>query len=357
MSALIQNLSDFFKLLIESFNLSTTFPALIFVVLVQLFVLPLLPNDLLPRSDEMSIVTTQLSLTIISVGFIAYLLDAANLQIIRLFEGYWFLDAFPSRQLRSYTQKYVSETQADIRKLERLAESLIDQAERERKRVRQLELLDLVDILNARRHALLREIAEKYPEDPSNVLPTPFGNVIAAAEYYSKKTFGMDAIVLWPFLVPTLTKKNYSQYVVREKAAMDFLINLTVLLAAFGCVFAVVELWVNGLDWRVIRNLSLVTLGCLTTYILAIQRAASWGTTVRTAFVLFREDLRQTLRLREVQDYEDERKLWQKASNFFRARRSEAKLLEWGNVIFDAPTSQPSERSKEAKTCWQKIKR
>ena len=96
MSVLVQNLGDFLKLLVQAFNLSSTFPALIFVILAQLYVLPLLPKDsLLGLLDEMWNTTTKTGGTIVVTALIAYLLDAANLWVIRLFEGYWLMDKWP----------------------------------------------------------------------------------------------------------------------------------------------------------------------------------------------------------------------------------------------------------------------
>ena len=332
MSVLVQNLGDFLKLLVQAFNLSSTFPALIFVILVQLYIRPLLPEASPLRIDEIWNTSARVGATVISVALIAYLLDAANLLIIRLFEGYWFLDQFPLNWLRKINQDYVCLTQDIIRELEQLADKLMKQAEREQRE----DLVDLAEEVIERKREFIQEIAYKYPEEPNYVLPTPFGNVIAAAERYPKKTFGMDAVVLWPFLVPTLTQKNYAQFVVREKAVMDFLVNLTVVLAVFGCLLGIVEWYFNG--WSVILagKLSLVALSCLVAYVLSVQGAASWGATVRSAFVIFREELRQTLCLRRARYYADERQLWEIASNFFRAQDSLDNQMKWGKAIFDA---------------------
>ena len=331
-SALVKNLSDFLKLLVQAFNLSSSFPALIFVVLTQLYVLPLLPEGSPLRIDKVGDVTIKAGITVICVALIAYLLDAANLQIIRLFEGYWFTDRFPLNWLRKQNQDYVRETQGRIRKLEQVADDLIKQYRQEKRE----DLLVLAEQVVLRKRELIRQVAYKYPEDPEYVLPTPFGNVIAAAEQYPRKAFGMDAVVLWPFLVPTLTRKNYAQFVVREKAMMDFLVNLTVVLAAFGCLLGIVEWHINGWSQTLVCKLSLVALSCVITFILSVQGAASWGTTIRAAFVIFREDLRQTLRLRGARDYGDERWLWETASNFFRAQSSLDNQKQWGYAIFDA---------------------
>ena len=88
MSTLVQSLSDFLNVLIQAFNFSSTFPALIFVLLSRLYLLPLFPEDWPVRIDRAADGATQALVTIILVALIAYFLDAANLSIIRFFEGY-----------------------------------------------------------------------------------------------------------------------------------------------------------------------------------------------------------------------------------------------------------------------------
>ena len=344
MSVLVQNLGDFLKLLVQAFNLSSTFPALIFVILAQLYVLPLLPKDsLLGLLDEMWNTTTKTGGTIVVTALIAYLLDAANLWVIRLFEGYWLMDKWPLDWLRRRTQDYVRQTIDSIRGLEELADKLMKQAEQEERE----DLLDLAEEVIQHKRELIDEIAYKYPEDTDDVLPTPFGNVIAAAERYPKKTFGMDAVVLWPFLVPTLTEKNYAQFVMRGRAVMDFLVNLTVVLAVFGCLLGVVEWQASGWSVTLAGKLSLVASSCLLTYALSIQGAASWGATVRSAFVIFRGELCQVLHLRRVKSYAAERQLWEMASSFFRAQGSLDAQKKWGSVIFDESSYERLDTNKE----------
>ena len=346
MSVLVKNLGDFLKLLVQAFNLSSIFPALIFVILVQLYVLPLLSQDSLLGIDKMWDATTKTGIHIILVVFIAYLLDAANLQIIGIFEGYGLSHLFPLNWLQKRNRDFVSRTWARIRELEWLIDRLTDQGKQQER----IDLLDLAEKLLTHKRELIKEV-EKFPEDPEYVLPTPFGNVIAVAEQYPRKIFGMDSVVLWPFLIPTLTKKNYAQFIVREKAVMDFLVNITVVLAGFGCLLGIVEWWVNGLSGALIVKLSLVALSCILTFVLSIQGAATWGDTIRAAFVIFREDLRQTLRLRKPQDYEDERSLWETTSNFFRAQGSQNDQKRWGHAIFDEASYEHTSSNKERKTC------
>jgi hypothetical protein len=131
-----------------------------------------------------------------------------------------------------------------------------------------------------------------------------------------------------------LTKEGYAPFVVREKAIMDFLLNLTVVLMLFGGVYGITELRLAGLTGTLVVQLVAVGLGCLITFWLLIQGAAGWGMTIRSAFVIFRESLRQELGLRQTQGYVEERTLWGATSDFFRAESADKEQVELGQQIF-----------------------
>lgn len=332
MTTLVQNLSDFLKVLIQAFNFSSTFPALVFVILSRLYLLPSLPESSSLRVDIRWDDGTLTIVSILLVALIAYFLDAANLAIIRFFEGYWFKNQFPFDECRKRHQEFVRRTQKRVRNLESVVDALIVQATQQQKE----ELLDLAREIVAHKRDIISQVADKYPDDPAYILPSPFGNVIAAAEQYPRKVLGMDTVALWPFLVPTLTRKNYAQFILREQAVMSFLVNTTVILALFGFLLGITEWLLYGWSWVLAGKLALVAVCCAVTFLLSIQGAAGWGATMRTAFVLFREDLRSELHLRRPSDYEDERLLWEMASNFLRAQSSLEKQVKWGRAIFNA---------------------
>lgn len=343
MSTLMQSLSDFLNVLIQAFNFSSSFPALVFVLLSRLYVLPLFPENWPIRIDKIGDGATQALVTIILVALIAYFLDAANLSIIRFFEGYWFTNQYPLAEIRRKNQEHVLQTTGQIRDLEVMAALLIDEAKKQTRE----DLLDMADRVIEAKSELVRQIADKYPEDADYVLPSPFGNVIAAAEQYPSKVLGMDAVVLWPFLVPTLTKNDYARYVARERAVMDFLVNLTVVLFSFGFLLGITEWTFNSWSGELALKLGLVLACCAVTFRLSIQGASGWGATIRTAFVLFREDLREALHLRKPKNYKDERQIWETASDFLRAQSSEENQEQWGMFLFDASSYGKADQVKQ----------
>lgn len=350
MTGIVKNVGEFFSVLVQAFNLSAIFPALILVLFTQAHVLSLLPEGAPWRSALNLNRPSVIASTALAVALIAYLLDAANLKIIRLFEGY-SLSRFP---LFSWVQErdraFVAVTMRRIRRIQLLADWLLDKAHRTQSPARKKELRNLYAELVEREDELLSQIEDKYPEDPSLVLPTPFGNVIAAAEYYTHKVFGMDAVALWPFLVPTLTERDYAQHILRAKAMMDFVLNLTAVMGALGVFVGITEYYVAGWSTSLAVKLMLIAGSCSATFVLAVQGAASWGTTFKAAFVLFREDLRLTLRLRRARDYTDERELWENVSSFLGAQDLPTEHARLGHSIFNAPSYKSPLFRKEAKS-------
>lgn len=328
MTTIVKSLGDFVNLVAQTFNLSTLFPAFLFVILLQIFLLPLLPADspfqrlALTNGDSLPI---GLNLTL--VALLAYLLDAANLSLIRLFEGYPLRRLFPFDWFEERHRSYVRSILCEVNKLHKEYWDAFDQDEQDESEA------NLRDIA-VRLGTCLKKIANRYPEDLSKVLPTPFGNVIAAAEYYPRKILGIDTVALWPFLRPIMNEMGYAPFVLRDKAIMDFLVNLITVLSIFGCLYGGINWFYRGLQVSWLVELSLIGLCCLLLYILSVQAAAGWGITIRTPFVLYREHLRQRLRLRLAVSYEDERHLWEEASAFFSGEISDEDIQMLGSSIF-----------------------
>jgi len=186
---------------------------------------------------------------------------------------------------------------------------------------------------------LLDKISDNFPENTEYVLSSPLGNIIAAAEQYPKKTFGMDSIVLWPFLRRILAEKNYAQFIIRERAIMDFMLNMTTILLLFGISYGLMDWFYNGVSLTWVINLSVIATGVCFLFFLSLQGALNWGATLSAAFIVFRKDLRNELNLRDIKNYDDEYKLWTSVSDFFRARwlnnKDRSKL---GNNIFNKNT-------------------
>ncbi len=317
MSALIGSVSELLTLLVQSFNLSAVFPALVFMLLNYLFVFPKLKDTVLytrfARYDQ----PVQILLWVVLTVGLAYFLTSVNTLIIRWFEGYPLIHQFPFdkwrrdclRQQRRYRQRVENLTN-------RIAKSRAD--EKHIPYTQRESLWQHRETLVEQRNQLLGELLLFYPVSDWRVLPTRLGNVLAAAEDHPQRLFGIDAVTLWPYLGPVLTQTGYAKFVEREKAVFDLLLNSTVLTGAFGLVLLTADYLTVGRSVILLYEFGLVAAATAALHYFTIQGAIGWGTTIRAAYALHRKELREHLGLSEPQSYDEERALWKRASQFYR---------------------------------------
>lgn len=196
----------------------------------------------------------------------AYLLASLHHFLIRLYEGYW-----PEMPLKN-----------------RLKESQSNQAKKQEKEgQRQLH----------------------FPRCEKRIMPTRFGNVLAAAEEYPSRLYQLDAVTWWPRLV-TLLPNTMTSAINEAEAYMVAALNLST-------IFTLLALIGGGTAFLVTKNWSLLFL--LVTggsgfawlfYVAAVSQAESYGAMIRTAFDLYRHLILTAMYLPLPQDLVEERLLW-----------------------------------------------
>jgi len=346
MSTLISSLSELIPLLIQSSSLSAIFPSFAFVLLNYLFIRPILSDTAVYVAfTDIEESIQAVILATVTIG-LAYLLTATNRLIIGLFEGYPLIDQYPFDEYRRKHLRRFSEIRERINALDaeikRLKQKAWSRPLRERP-----PLIEKQELLRAEKNLLEAEKKFLYPANERRILPTRLGNIIASAEDYPQQLFGIDTVLLWPYIVPTLAKSGYLKLVEREKATFDLLLNTTVLVAVFGLEIGYLDALSNGLTWRLLIELTLIggatcALHCLTT-----RGAMGWGLTIRAAFVLHRDNLREALGLVRPESYTQERDLWERASDFYR-EPAEARLIGLSQGLFNyVCTDQVSVKTKK----------
>jgi hypothetical protein len=291
-SSIISSISgQFSKSLIQG----TLLPVVFFVALSLAFVVPLLPSGgpmlsaLQAVDAEWKVVAISL-LTVVMSGA----LYSLNTLIIRFYEGYLWSESWLGKRWKAYYQREIIAARARYNgmwTLLRTARNLpgLDAAV-------QAQLGRVKDVWDK----LGRRIVNESPVEPGLILPTRLGNVIRSFEYYPDRTYGMDAVTLWPRLIAQLDK-DYAAVIDDAKTSFDFMINCAVLGAALSTTILVAG---------VARATPLATLattmswaaeviGCAfvsyLSYLAAIPRAMAWGNVVKSAFDLFRRDLMKQL--------------------------------------------------------------
>jgi hypothetical protein len=278
----LTTIKDTIKALAQSLQLSTIIPAMLLAFVNFYYVFPLF-FGLNPNNEK------AIASMVFSIITLSYILYAFNNPLIRLLEGYWGWDNFIFRPFKYYGKK----------KQTKIYERLVKTRKEH--------------FTNYKGHRANQLINNFFPDNEDSILPTKIGNVIAAFEFYSKSRYGMDAVALWPRIVPTLKEKNYLEFVTEQKTIFDFLLNLFFIIIFCGLEFIAIQIHLQSINY--------IYIGCVTTFILAgllyygcINSAIQWGVTVKVAFDIYRNDLRKVLNLEPVSDFEEEKDQWNELS-------------------------------------------
>ncbi len=335
MGAFVKKVSDLLSLLIQQFRLAAFVPAAILVIANVVFVLPLAQQapflskwinsfDPLPEGSDLTVM-------VMGTIVVGYTLAALNIPIIRFFEGYSLLGWPGSILYRSQVRVF--------RYLKQKAREYEKKAEELGRLASERNNSDL--LVHARYYQLLAKIVQQrllweYPgEEEWRLLPTRLGNVIAAAEAFPNKLYRLDAVALWPYLVPILVQRGFTALMEKEKSVMDFLLNMSVISIVLGGELGILTFFRPGYSLAWLRGLYLFALFGLVGfvfYLFSIPGAMGWGLSFRAAFVLYKDELRRVLGLVSPKDYYDELWLWQQVSKFYRDKDSWA-----GRLVFRYP--------------------
>lgn len=159
----------------------------------------------------------------------------------------------------------------------------------------------------AKRNKAMEQLAERFPEEESLLLPTPFGNTLRAFEGYPKVMYGMDSIQGWSRLLAVIPK-DYRDLMDNAKAQVDFWINvgfLSFLLLLEYVGLAVYHRSVG--DWWLAL---IILLTVIISPYFARNSAVEWGDFVKGAFDVFAPKLREALGIPMPKDREEEKEQW-----------------------------------------------
>jgi hypothetical protein len=265
---------------------------------------------------------------------IGFTLSTLNTYVLKIFEGYvipypvhiaymanWKKHKRTARQMQLHRDKL----KKLIQHREQLAEmepglypSSDDDPEME-------ELLDLY-------YQAVSDYQLSYPENPTDILPTSFGNILKAAENYSGERYGFDGIHFWPRLVEVISK-DYKLSIDTVRNELSFLVNMSVLSFFFSllCIVAMfyAMVYVNGAGTTpaVFFNYLFVALQYLVIagagiglsvffYKASIFSVGSFGLMIRSSYDLFRKELLKKFEIPLPKNSYDEFYAWKKLNEF-----------------------------------------
>lgn len=316
MAGLTATISDLLGALSQSFRLSVYLPALVFVSGIAFTLAPYINQTAFYKAVTSTEWVAVGVLITVALG-LAYMLSVLNVPLTQLYEGYVYreskvgqfltmLQYHRKKSLEAKAVKFNQQFDSWVNKFEVLRESLAQGG------LGALEVWEAYgEYLNAssKRDRLNDELMRFYPSDETKILPTRLGNVFASFEDYPRAMYGMESVLLWPRMVPALIQSKYGELIEREKMGFDFFLNSSFLLFLFTFAYTALNLYMSAHLFLLVPIAALT--GGWLCYRFAIMAAQNFGVTVRVAFDLHRNALRQSLGMKEPYSFDDETEQWQ----------------------------------------------
>ncbi len=334
--------ADLLGALNQSFRLASFFPAMLFVLATSALAEQYLGDTALYRAIQSSFfggvfLTVSLSLVV------SYPLSILNVPLTQLYEGYTFRRYWLGRKLTVFN---IRRKQWLEQEMQRLRQTAIDHRNAANRRKAELTASLVIspwdDAVFRREHearfqaladlsAVGEEFYTYFPLDEKYILPTRLGNVFASFEDYPRHRYQMEAVPLWPRLLPTLVKAGYYDIIERQKMGYDFFLNLSFLSMVFALVYFAARLY---FDAHVALALPLASIGLAWIfYRLAILAAIGYGVNVRVAFDLYRSQFREAMGLTPPAKFEDERAIWKQFSDFVRTQSLSESIFHYAKPV------------------------
>jgi hypothetical protein len=196
---------------------------------------------------------------------------------------------------------------------------------------------------------ILVKLRTQFPSHEEYVLPTRFGNAIAAFEDYSREIYGADPIPLWIHL-NTVVPKEFASSIEDAKTNVTFLMNAFVFSAMFS-ILSLCRFLINLEEYSLGHNhpttnfysYELVALAsgivARLTYELSIEKIYSWGTLVKATFDCYLPALAEKLGYKLPSKGEEQKRFWTAVSRRAAYHRP-LKPEDWPRL--DAPESKES---------------
>jgi hypothetical protein len=262
------------------------FPSVVFVSLFGFLVLPSLTYLPLVRSINALGFETRALLLVASGIALAVILNAMQIPLYRLLEGY----AWPQS---------------------------LQQLRRNRHLAKKHQLAAHVEGVKGLERDLLLEKYQQYPVEDDQIAPTRLGNAIRAFETYAFNRFKLDSQLLWSELTAA-APSVITASIERARAAVDFFVSVIYLSGLFAIATVAISMLGHA------DRLKLLTTGLIAAslipmwYRFAVASTSHWASAVQALVNLGRHPLAEALGLKVPQDLEAEREMWRCVNWFVR---------------------------------------
>ena len=328
----------------KAFLIAAFLPALVFVVLNLLFVVPYLPSQFstqvisfsltLPLLEEVKIEGQGLFYTLAPVVIGAALI-LLNTPIIKLYEGaFSWQRKFLYKPLLEQMRRRHRAKHEKLRALQAEYRRVAAQLEKGEgnPQALQLQLAALRSFIGKQPSASSIEelyldlfspggIGWELPFDEARLMPTRLGNAFAVIEEYPFRRYGMDGVTFWPRLIHVISD-DYKAAIEDAKTNLDSLLNFSLLSGVLGLEFLVMA-----------GHYALTRGNCATADWFILGWAASWivaylfyratvtatqnmGMQIAACFDLFRGALLEKLGIEQPSDLSGEQEVWRNLAKF-----------------------------------------
>jgi hypothetical protein len=302
-------------------------PALGFVTLSFFVFGPVLPNAITRRLGgtinplgEAGIVMLLFSIVL------GFTLTVLSNFLVKIFEGYIVLDHFPFLRRSELRREGILR-----RRIYRLKKELALYKKSGRMNDSHAEKISNTLSMLIQQHEGI------FPSDRSQVMPTSFGNILKAAEFYSAERYQLDSVTFWPRLVHVIASSYHSR-ISETRNQLSFMVNCSVLSLLFGMVSWLAALYQVALrillerniltplyfiqinlapriyEERAIIYLMIGTVSLIFVFLFyraSLVSVSEFGGMIRSSYDLFRFDLLKALHFKLPEDSRSERELWE----------------------------------------------
>ena len=252
-------------------------------------------------------------LVLVPTVIIGFTLTALNTFILKVFEGYIFIDKLPL--LKESHSRKAEKLLGEINQIKEKIEKI------EQKKRKSNPEKDLLDELQTAYYVKVAEYDKSYPPLHAGIMPTKFGNILKASEAYTGSRYGIDAVEFWPRLLHAIPP-TYRQSIDEARNELSFLVNMSTLSYIFF-VFCALALVTNvlipntpNLGNDILNSLRYGAAGLLSMGSIwffnkaALYSVGDFGAMIRSSYDLFRLDLLSQYRIKHPKNSVEEFEVW-----------------------------------------------
>ncbi|MGA1839052.1 MAG: hypothetical protein ACMUIU_00360 [bacterium] len=278
--------------------------AILFAVIgIALFIEP--PHEMIRQHQALQRLCTSIPKTwwpgviILLIIFTGLCLKFCTPYIIRFYEGYGPFSLFRPLEQRRFRniEKRLKAFMKEVKKTPRTNTNTSEFQQLEQKA-----------------HALEYHLRSSFPP-PEYVMPTALGNIIRAAEIHGLVHYGIDAIILWPRLLPFVPEK-ITKALGEAYNSMVLCLNTSIIFYTLSLFWLIYFGRLKNITTLIFLPVPILfLLGCLS-YKASLTSGRDFGHQLCAAVDLSRWKLLKELRYPYPKDHNEEVQLWQEISKF-----------------------------------------